>query len=340
MADVHGKFLWHELVTTDPGAASAFYANVLGWKAQPWDKDPSYTLWMGSKGPAGGAVRLPAGGGAPSWVAYIGTSDIHATVAAAQRLGGRVNTAVTPIAGAGSHYAVLADPQGGVFGVYAPAPGGDGGAMASEFMWHELASPDYAAAQRFYSELFGWKELATHDMGGDVGKYSLFGVGSTQYGGMFTRPAHMPGSFPHWLGYANVASAAKAAEAAKASGGRVLNGPMQVPGGGWIVQLLDAQGAAIAVHQAPAAAAAAPKPAAAKSAAPKPAAPKPAAAKPAAPAAKKKSKKAAPKPKKAKKAKTKAKKAKSASRKSSAKGKKRPARKAAKKKRPAARRKK
>ena len=59
-ADVHGKFLWHELVTTDPGAASAFYSRVLGWKAQPWEKDPTYTVWMASKGPAGGAMKLPA----------------------------------------------------------------------------------------------------------------------------------------------------------------------------------------------------------------------------------------------------------------------------------------
>jgi len=243
---------------------------------------------------------------------------------------------------------VLVDPQGGVFGVYTPAAAGDGGSMASEFMWHELATPDYAAAQRFYFELFGWKELATHDMGGDVGKYSLFGVGSTQYGGMFNRPAHLPGSFPHWLAYANVASAAKAAEAAKAAGGRVLNGPMQVPGGGWIVQLLDAQGAALAVHQAPAAASAAapakPKPAAAKPAAAKPAAAKPAAAaaKPAAPAAKKKSsgkKQAARKKKAAPKAKKAVSKAKRTTRKAAAKRRK-PAPKKAAKKRPAARRKK
>ncbi|MDQ3387969.1 MAG: hypothetical protein M3483_00545 [Gemmatimonadota bacterium] len=32
-------------------------------------------------------------------------------------------------------------------------------------------------------------------------------------------------------------------------GGQVLNGPMEVPGGGWIAQCLDPQGSAFAVHQ-------------------------------------------------------------------------------------------
>ena len=336
-ADVHGKFLWHELATTDPSAATAFYSKVLGWKAQPWDKDPTYTVWMAAKGPAGGAMKLPAdASGGPSWVAYIGVRDIRATVDAAQRLGGRVVVGVTQIGNENAHYAVLADPQGGVFGVHAPA--GGGGGAGGEFSWHELATSDYAAAQRFYFELFGWRELATHDMGPD-GKYALLGVGSTQYGGMFNRPGHMPGSFPHWLSYVSVASASKAAEAAKASGGRVLNGPMQVPGGGWIAQLLDAQGAAIAVHEAPATAAA-PPPKAAKPAAPKASAAKPAAAPKPAPAKAKAAakKKAAPKKKAAKKAKPARKKA-AAKRKSAAR-RAAPRRKAAKKKRSAARRKK
>jgi predicted enzyme related to lactoylglutathione lyase len=33
----------------------------------------------------------------------------------------------------------------------------------------------------------------------------------------------------------------------KAGGGQVLNGPMEVPGGDWIVQALDPQGAMFAV---------------------------------------------------------------------------------------------
>jgi predicted enzyme related to lactoylglutathione lyase len=39
-----------------------------------------------------------------------------------------------------------------------------------------------------------------------------------------------------------------AAERVKANGGQVLNGPMEVPGNQWIVNCLDPQGAAVALH--------------------------------------------------------------------------------------------
>jgi uncharacterized protein len=290
-ADVHGKFLWHELMTTDPNGAGSFYTKVLGWKPQPWDKDPAYTVLLADKGPAGGAMQLPSGTtSSPQWLAYVGTPDIGATVAAAERLGGRVVKGATDIPDGGK-YAILADPQGATFGIYSPA--GDGsGPTNSEFAWHELATSDYEAAFGFYQALFGWEKLGLHDMGPGMGKYLLFGRGGQQTGGMFKRPASMAESWPSWLLYASVPSASKAADAAKAAGGRVVNGPMQVPGGGWIAQLIDPQGAAIAVHQMPAPAAATPKPA--KSAA-KPTAATPKAAAPASASAGRPKRRAAPK---------------------------------------------
>ena len=39
-----------------------------------------------------------------------------------------------------------------------------------------------------------------------------------------------------------------AVERIKANGGQILNGPMEVPGGDWIVNAMDPQGAAFALH--------------------------------------------------------------------------------------------
>ncbi len=295
MAEAHGKFVWHELMNTDPQAVAGFYNKLFGWKPQAWDKDPSYTIWLGSKGPTGGAMRGSAS--APAhWLAYTAVSDIGAAVSTAQRLGGRVVKDVSEIPDGGK-YAVLVDPQGAYFGVFTPpANAPAGGNMADEFGWHELATTDHAAALRFYRELFGWEQVATHDMGGTMGLYVLFGRNGQQLGGMFNRPAGMPGD-PGWLAYANVTDASKAADAAKASGGRVINGPHEVPGGSWIVQMMDPLGAMIAVVEPPRAAAAKPaekpKAAAAKAPAKAKPAPTPASAPPsqkpaaAAPAAKK-----------------------------------------------------
>jgi hypothetical protein len=64
--------------------------------------------------------------------------------------------------------------------------------------------------------------------------------------GIMTRPPQMPDS--HW-GYVFRVDAAKAAaERVKAAGGKVTNGPMQVPTGDWIVQAQDPQGAHFSVQ--------------------------------------------------------------------------------------------
>src|ERR1700683_1990472 len=127
-ADIRGRFGGHELLTTDTKAASAFYPKVTGWRTQPWDKDPSYQLWLSAKGPFGGVRTLPdaARSQGPSWLAYIGTPDVDATVQHAQKLGARVSMGATDIPDTG-RMAVLADPQGASFALFSDAAGSGAG---------------------------------------------------------------------------------------------------------------------------------------------------------------------------------------------------------------------
>jgi uncharacterized protein len=76
---------------------------------------------------------------------------------------------------------------------------------------------------------------------GAMGVYQLFAAGGAPIGGMMTRPPGVPASF--WNYYFQVDGIGGAMERLKAGGGRVINGPMEVPGGNWIVQGLDPQGA-------------------------------------------------------------------------------------------------
>jgi hypothetical protein len=320
-AEIRGRFVWHELMTTDPQAAGAFYSKVLPWKTQPSGM-PDYTLWVSGKTQTGGLMAQPESarqsGAPPSWLVYIGTPDVDATAAAAERLGGKVLKVPADIPAVG-RFAVLADPQGAAFAVFKPNPPAGDGAPGTDFSWHELATSDQQAALTFYSELFGWSRGPAHDMG-PGGIYQLIDHGGAQVGGAYKlMDASKP---PHWLTYIRVTNVDKAAAAAKAAGGRVTAGPMEVPGGSRIAQILDPQGGAFAVHELAKQPAAASRPAekaatARKAPAKKAAAPKAAKA-PARPA----KKKAAAKAKKAP--------AKRAARKS-------PARKAVGKKRPAAR---
>ena len=121
-AEIRGRFVWHELMTTDPQAAGAFYSKVLPWKTQPSGM-PDYTLWISGKTQAGGLMAQPESarqaGAPPSWLVYIGTPDVDATAAAAERLGGKVLKAPADIPAVG-RFAVLADPQGAAFAVFTP----------------------------------------------------------------------------------------------------------------------------------------------------------------------------------------------------------------------------
>jgi uncharacterized protein len=58
---------------------------------------------------------------------------------------------------------------------------------------------------------------------------------------MMTKAPHIPVSC--WNFYFNVDSIGAAAQRVKTGGGNVLNGPMQVPGGSWIINCQDPQGA-------------------------------------------------------------------------------------------------
>lgn len=281
-ADIRGRFIWHELLTTDTAAAAAFYPRVLPWRTQP-SSMPGYTLWMAGQTQIGGLMSLPAeaSGTPPHWLIYVGTPSVDATCSQAQGLGAKVLKAPGDIPNVG-RFAVLSDPQGATFALFTPGAGSPPpGPQPAQggFSWHELATTDVAGALRFYGELFGWRKGTGHDMG-TMGVYQLFEHAGDAVGGMCN--VQGPSTAPSWLSYVAVADSNRAVAAAKSAGGRLLHGPMEVPGGSWIALLMDPQGGAFAVQEPQRAANQARPPSpptAAKAAgAPKAAAPPPAAA--------------------------------------------------------------
>ena len=248
---LRGRFVWHELMTTDPDAAARFYPDVTGWKVQTWDQDPAYRLWTVGDVPVGGLMAIPDHarrmGTPPSWLSYVGVPDVDATVRQATSLGGRAYVAPQDIPV--GRFAVLADPQGAAFGVYKPSqqPARGKSAMMGDFSWHELATTDYKAAWAFYRALFGWEPTESMDMGPD-GTYWMFALagGDKSVGGMYNKPPALPAA--RWLAYVSVPSADIAARTAQRTGGRLVSGPMDVPGGDRVAQCVDPQGAVIAVH--------------------------------------------------------------------------------------------
>jgi len=252
-AKFRGRFVWQELMTEDTAAASAFYTKLLGWSAKDSGGDQAYTeFYAGSRG-VGGMMQTPAdakaGGAKPMWMPYMSVDDADATVKEIEASGGKVVRPAQDIPEVG-RFAVLKDPQGAVFAIIKPngpppAPN-EPAPKPGEFSWLELGTTDLDAAIAFYSKIFGWEELQRHDMG-PMGFYLIFGSDGVQRGGMFKMGAqHGPG--PYWLPYAAVVNADTAAKDVTAAGGSIVNGPMDVPDGGRIVQILDPGGALFALH--------------------------------------------------------------------------------------------
>ena len=245
-----GHFVWYEYLASDPKAAIDFYTDVIGWTTQPFG-DTGYNMWVGDQGPLGGVMQIPEEaakmGTPPNWMGHVLVDDVDKTASMAKELGGKVYKEPEDIPTVG-RFAVIADPQGAVLSIFKSS-----GNMelheqfkAKEVSWRELLTSDSAAAFQFYSKLFGWKSIQDMDMG-PMGVYRIYGVGDLPLGGMMTLPpgAPMP---PAWLYYTEVPSLEAVMSKATAKGAKVLNGPMDVPGGR-IAQMLDNQGGAFAIHQ-------------------------------------------------------------------------------------------
>ncbi len=212
-----GRFVWYDLMTPDPDAATEFYTKVAEWGTTPWDGgnaedgNPPYMMWTAGEKPIGGNMKLPeeaqARGAPPHWLAYVAVPDAEAVVEEIE------------------------------------APG------VGEFSWHELATTDFEGALSFYGEVFGWKKTELFDMG-EMGTYQMFGPESeaeVSFGGMFNKPPEM--DYPsHWLYYITVSDIDAAVGRVKELGGQILNGPMEVPDGDMVAQCMDPQGSAFALH--------------------------------------------------------------------------------------------
>jgi predicted enzyme related to lactoylglutathione lyase len=241
----NGKFAWYELMTSDTQAAGKFYSDVVGWTTQEMPAaggQPYTTFNIGNVGIAG-MLNIP---GHTAWVGYIAVDDVDAHIEKIVEAGGKLWKPATDVPGM-LRFAVLSDPQGAAIVVFTadpkmptpvrpapPAPGTIG--------WNELYTTDLDGGFDFYNKLFGWTKVGDMDMG-PMGQYRVFDQGDHKEmgdGGMMMKAPHIPVSC--WNFYFCVDAIEAAIERVKSGGEKVLNGPVQVPGGSWIINGQDPQG--------------------------------------------------------------------------------------------------
>ncbi len=242
------RFVWYELATSNVENARAFYAGVVGWgTGEVSIPGSTYTLFTASSSPVAGLAKMMAGAGEsgvrPQWIGYVEVDDVDTTAMLVEKLGGTVYVPPTDIPNV-SRFSLIADPQGATIALIKgreksqeqPAqPNAPGHAV-----WRELLAADWAKSFTFYSQLLGWKKASAYP--GPTGTYQEFSAGPEAIGGMFNNP-DMRG-YSLWLYYFNVRDIGAAAKRVVAGGGRILYGPVGVPGNARIVQCMDPQGAA------------------------------------------------------------------------------------------------
>jgi predicted enzyme related to lactoylglutathione lyase len=112
-----GSICWAELDTRGTDAAEKFYTKIFPWTPK---KSPEYTEWQMGGTSIGGMMEIPEqwGQAPPNWLVYFMVDDVDKAAAKAVGLGAVKIVSPTDIPNMG-RFAVLKDPQGAVFAIFA-----------------------------------------------------------------------------------------------------------------------------------------------------------------------------------------------------------------------------
>lgn len=253
MKNGSSPFVWYELMTTDADKAQDFYTKVVGWTAKDAGvPGMKYTLFEVPGCMIAGMMSMADMpkedcGGEPGWIGYVGVANADDYARKVEAECGKVLRAAQDIPNIG-RFAIVSDPQGGVFALFEPKdemppPADFGSRKPGHPGWHELYAQNGETVFPFYEEVFGWKLSRNFDMG-PMGNYKVFSIDGADHGGIMTAP---PGTRVGWGFYFMVDGVKDAASRVKSLGGAVLQEPMQVPNGEWVVQCKDPQGVNISL---------------------------------------------------------------------------------------------
>ncbi len=221
-----GKFVWADLFTTDPVAATKFYSGLFGWTANTIDQNGrAYTVFSnGSRPVAGLAPRHTANTKRPSrWISYIAVKDIKSTLALVTQAGGQVRAPARDFPDRGSQ-AIIADNEGAPIGLLQSSSGdsADDEPQPGDWNWFELYIKEPKAASAFYARVLNYA-VKPDDRTERKNDYLLTSDDRPR-GGVAPLPDREDAK-PGWLGVVRVANMDETLVRVTALGGEVLVAP-------------------------------------------------------------------------------------------------------------------
>ena len=244
-----GRFVWHDLMTSDVDRAMRYYSDLLGWTYTDFEGMDYKMIHAGGR-EWGGFVN-PGHDQSSHWISHVTVEDVDAAAAKVEELGGTVQVPATDIPQVG-RFAIIVSPTGAAISLFRPLKG-DGDEtpppVHGTFCWHELLAQDAEVEGRFFSEVLGWR---VEDVPmGELGTYHLFKRLDTgkDAGGMMSMPGQDGSST--WLPYIAVDDADAIAARTEELGGKVWVQPKDIPDVGRIVVTSDSTRAMIAFLQEP-----------------------------------------------------------------------------------------
>jgi predicted enzyme related to lactoylglutathione lyase len=113
-------FVHIEISTVDREASGKFYSELFGWAVQQMP-EMNYATFDNHTEVAGGFNPVTESNPAGTVLVYVGTDDINASLAKAEKLGGKTITPRTEIPGYG-WFGIFRDPSGNQIGLFTALP--------------------------------------------------------------------------------------------------------------------------------------------------------------------------------------------------------------------------
>jgi hypothetical protein len=243
-----GKFVWAELHTADPAAASKFYTGVFGWTAITLEQEGvTYTVFSNGSHPVAGLrPRSSSATKHPSrWINYIAVTDLASTLAAVTKAGGIVRASARDFPKIGSQ-AIITDNEGAPLGLVQSSSGdsADIEPVVGTWNWFHLFVKNPQAAADFYRQIFTYD--VTPDGRGGKKSELMLSIGEFNRGGISTLSEGKDAK-PSWLGVIRVANLDETIARVPALGGEVVIAPHGTAFGSRFALIADPTGGTVGV---------------------------------------------------------------------------------------------